>query len=1178
MSSFRNHRILIAALFLPHTALLGTEPTDDHPAEDDGALTPVENAVNPNGVSASELSHRLQNEIPPASIQTPSGAATPLVTPLQPISIVEDLKDRAAAGRDRSVSTRPSLLNRVTTAGNTTPGPVNPFQTPGGGLSLSASKLTETLPTKKFSLAPPDVENHSDLSPLSQSTNSESEVSSPPPSSRSSTVAQAAAIKRSMSRQRNRNIAKRSSRSSSRTTRDKSLSSASSASVASLGSTASVISLDSLDSARLDEEGEEEGEEEFYIAPNQHVNGGLKNAIDSVSAAMIHGLAPQVVSAPPTKSSFSFEPGHGRSPSLAIASVHGPSKELSRVWIGCLDTKTNDWSQKLRKRVEEALPKQEGGVEVPVWVEDSVFEKCYDEFCHQVLWPALHYVVPDAPKTRLFYESASYKQYVSVNWQFAQRIGETWKEGDIVWVNDYHLMLVPLMLRSSGLIPSTAPIGFFLHVAFPSSEIFRCLSVREHLLKGILGADLVGFQTANYARHFRQTCGRVLGVETLPSGIVIVDDEVAEFSALDLERKTKVGLGRDLSVPESGNSSEDELQSNSSGYVRRAPTKAFPNATAGRLDALGKGRLIDVGVFPMGIDVARLDERRKEPEVADWIAMLKEKYKGMKLVVGRDKLDDIQGVHQKVQAFDVFLTKHPEWVGNIVLIQLATPSAPPSSLSHHSSTSTATSESSDSNEAIMATVAHISSRFSTLTYQPVVFLHTQDVDFNQYLALLSVADVFLVTSLREGMALRSHEFVCCQSGRGDTAKDEEGDRKGVLVLSEFTGSYSYSGFRSCIAINPWDARGTADAINTALTMPRDEAQTRWEELHKHVVTQTAQAFVAGFLARCLRANGEHICHKDPGRSGTVRVLDTKAVSDKWSSKERRLILIDWEGTLVGDYLPAGAHGPSSERDGQKEEEFQAATMVLKQLVANEEKNEVWLLSGLPIKVLERVVKEVGGRIGIVAENGCFLKTIEPSVAGGPGTWITMVANLNMTWKNSCLEILNYFSERTPGSFIEEREASVVWRFWTGPNEDSADRSWARRQAAEAQNHIFDSLGERYGLRIIPGANSFLVLPTKISRSTAAGAILHPAGAAQSPFAGARPWVPVTESEVVPSSAQIAENWDCILSVSSDENLTRRLAELSIAETISTSHRGTDAIWKIERTEVVPFLEILAGAA
>lgn len=150
-------------------------------------------------------------------------------------------------------------------------------------------------------------------------------------------------------------------------------------------------------------------------------------------------------------------------------------------------------------------------------------------------------------------------------------------------------------------------------------------------------------------------------------------------------------------------------------------------------------------------------------------------------------------------------------------------------------------------------------------------------------------------------------------------------------------------------------------------MPREEARTRWEELHKHVVAQTAQAFVAGFLTRCLRANGEHISRKDQASAGAVRVLDKKAVLDKWNShtKGRKLILIDWEGTLVGDYLPAGAPGATPEREGQKEEEFKAATAVLKKLIAQEDKNEVWLLSGLPIKVLERVLKEVGGRIGIV---------------------------------------------------------------------------------------------------------------------------------------------------------------------------------------------------------------------
>lgn len=112
-----------------------------------------------------------------------------------------------------------------------------------------------------------------------------------------------------------------------------------------------------------------------------------------------------------------------------------------------------------------------------------------------------------------------------------------------------------------------------------------------------------------------------------------------------------------------------------------------------------------------------------------------------------------------------------------------------------------TTESAELAAGVADVVSRINSRFSTLTYQPVVFLHVQDLTFNQYLALLTVADAFIVTSLREGMALRTHEYVECQEGRYRP-----------LVLSEFTGSYSYSGFRSCIPINPWNTKGTADAI------------------------------------------------------------------------------------------------------------------------------------------------------------------------------------------------------------------------------------------------------------------------------------------------------------------------------------------------------------------------------
>jgi len=132
-------------------------------------------------------------------------------------------------------------------------------------------------------------------------------------------------------------------------------------------------------------------------------------------------------------------------------------------------------------------------------------------------------------------------------------------------------MLLPALLRSH---PKTAqaPIGFFLHVAFPSSEIFRCLSVRESLLKGVLGADLVGFQTANYARHFRQTVSRILAYEALPKGIQ-VEGPVPPVSA-----------GGDADGEWTDGADEKKDKEN--------------------------GRFVDVGVFAMGIDVNALREKR----------------------------------------------------------------------------------------------------------------------------------------------------------------------------------------------------------------------------------------------------------------------------------------------------------------------------------------------------------------------------------------------------------------------------------------------------------------------------------------------------------------------------------------------------------------------------------------
>ncbi|KAF6749841.1 trehalose-phosphatase [Ephemerocybe angulata] len=1059
MSSFRNHRVIIASLFLPTTVVVGESE----------APTPAENAAAPL-ISIPAVAQRLaglaldkakplksalaQNKAvaPAHNAHSRSASAS---GPLK--SIVEDLRDKS---RPQPPSVRSSSQERS-----------NPF-----------TKLTRFAEEAVAAIAGTGKPDHASFG---TETDGGLLASLPQPQSRKHQTTHSDAAPR---------LQRRKSRSMSRRRHGTSVSSP--------------------------VESDSPQKDTWHFEASTTCNGGLRNAVDSVHERM-----------------------------------------RRKVWVGTLGTATDGFDEETRAQIDKRLLSQREST--AVWIPDAEFQSAYDEFCHQVLWPCLHYAVPDAPKTKMFYESATYKQYVSVNQRFASTIASLYQDGDVIFINDYHLMLVPHMLRQ--LLPPTAAIGFFLHVAFPTSEIFRCLAMRNELLHGMLGADFVGFQTANYARHFRQTVSRILAYEALPKGI-----QLPEEKSLDLEGEGK-------------------------GEGGAAPVR----------DGLGeRGRFVDVASVPMGIDVVQLKEKKSDPEVEEWVQVLKQRYAGMKLLVGRDKLDEIQGVRHKINAFEAFLDKNPEWQGKVVLIQVALQ----------------TTESNELAGGVADVVSRINSRFSTLTYQPVVFLHTQDLTFSQYLALLSVGDAFVVTSLREGMALRTHEFIECQEGR-----------HGALILSEFTGSYSYSGFRSCIAINPWDYRGTSAAIKQALSMSPEEALSRWEDLHNHVTTQTAQSFITTFLNRTLRAHAAHLAAL-PSQNGlggsesdslttelSVPVFNLARMLPRYKHSVKRMIIVDFEGTLWRRDLSREGmlermlrgEGEWSEEDPEWPRE---SVEVLRGL-AEDRKNEVWVLSGLARGGILGKLARVLPRVGVVAENGCFIRTRErvgPRGEREEGGWVSMVGGVGVGWKGACLEILHYFTERTPGSFIEEREASLVWRFWSGDDSttptpsttspsvsqsnitasstaNNADRQWARRQAAEAQNHIFDSLGERFGLRIIPGKNSFLVLPNNVSRSTAVAALMHPGGPARSPFAGRAVWMgSEVGAEVFARGGGYggsyrgigigggyggstgeggAEEAEFMLAISSDERLLRRLNEDDGAETVSTSGKGTDARWRMGYEDV-----------
>ncbi len=130
----------------------------------------------------------------------------------------------------------------------------------------------------------------------------------------------------------------------------------------------------------------------------------------------------------------------------------------------------------------------------------------YEGHANQALWPLFHQF-----PTLVRYSPAGWRAFVDANRRFRDAVVEEYREGDLIWVHDYHLMLLPQMLRQA--LPD-ANIGFFLHIPFPSSEVFRILPRREEVLEGLLGADLIGFQTHSHLQHFRTALLRLLGVES----------------------------------------------------------------------------------------------------------------------------------------------------------------------------------------------------------------------------------------------------------------------------------------------------------------------------------------------------------------------------------------------------------------------------------------------------------------------------------------------------------------------------------------------------------------------------------------------------------------------------------------------------------------------------------------
>jgi trehalose 6-phosphate synthase len=246
------------------------------------------------------------------------------------------------------------------------------------------------------------------------------------------------------------------------------------------------------------------------------------------------------------------------------------------------------------------------------------------------------------------------------------------------------------------------------------------------------------------------------------------------------------------------------------------------------------GRHVTVGAFPIGIDLGTFQDGLKSPQAVERIKQLQHKFGDVKIIVGVDRLDYIKGIPQKLHAFNIFLQEHPEWIGKVVLVQVAVPSRQD------------VEEYQDLRAMVNELVGRINGKYGSVEFTPIHFLH-KSVSFTELISLYSVSDVCLVSSTRDGMNLVSYEYVACQQ-----------KKHGVLILSEFTGAAQ--SLNGSLIVNPWNTEEMSTAIFDALTMSEEKRRNNHQKLYKYISKYTSAFWGENFVNELRRVATENRRH------------------------------------------------------------------------------------------------------------------------------------------------------------------------------------------------------------------------------------------------------------------------------------------------------------------------------
>lgn len=646
------------------------------------------------------------------------------------------------------------------------------------------------------------------------------------------------------------------------------------------------------------------------------------------------------------KTSLKFQPSPG---GLATGIASLVESGYRSLWIGWPGIAGEKVSAEDKRDIQRHLKELNCH---PLYLTQKDIDNYYYGFCNRTIWPLFHYFTQYA-----YYDKSMWHAYQRVNKRFCDTVLQVAKDDDIVWVHDYQLMLLPNMLREKK--PGLS-IGFFLHIPFPSFEVFRLMPWRREILEGLLGADLIGFHSYDYVRHF--------------------------FSSV----RNRLGIDHSLGAMEIGS------------------------------------RVVRADTFPMGIDYDKYATASKDRTVRAEITRNRKRTGDSRIILSVDRLDYTKGILQRLESYDQFLQKYPEYREKVTLILVAVPSR------------TKLDQYRELKSAVDERIGRINGRHGMIGWTPVWYLYNS-LPFHQLTALYLMADVALVTPVRDGMNLIAKEYIATRN-----------DGRGVLILSEMTGAAKE--LSEAFIVNPNNMERIADTIREALELPEDEQISRNRLMQRRLKRYDVRKWADDFIRQLISLKeyeAELLSRK------LTPALRNKMLKSYHTGK-RRLIMLDYDGTL---------------REFEKKPEDAVPDKEILRLLirlSTDPANNLFIISGRDRETLGTWFKHFN--IGLIAEHGVWIKQ-------KGGDWELSEPMVNY-WKEDLRPIMERYMDRTPGSFIEEKDYSLVWHY------RNSNPDLAVVRARELKEAIV-SMTSNLGLGVLEGNKVIEIKNAGINKGNAA---------------------------------------------------------------------------------------------